>query len=207
MPDTTSRFALRHPESGDAVTLATYFGNLADDADAIILGWSQGTAAARPSAGTAGRLYHATDTDAVSLDDGAEWLDLLRSGGTALSFLALNRNELRTAKLKDYTETVSTVGASGSSQTIALATANVWDVTLSANCTFSFSGMRSGELSTATLILRNDGTGRTPTFTGVLWPEATAPDLTAVNSVHLLTFFSVDGGSTKYGVAGALNFG
>ena len=207
MPDTTTRFGIRHPESGDAVTLATYFGNLADDVDAALLGWSQGIASSRPAAGTAGRVYHATDTDVVSLDDGGEWLQLLRSGDTLTGFLDFARNQLRKAILRDFTETVNVVAASGSTRTLDLAVANVHQVTLNASCTFSFAGARSGEASTLALRLVNDSSGRAVTWpVSVKWPNGSAPTVNAANSVHWLTFISLDGGSSWDGFPGGLSF-
>ena len=43
----------------------------------------QGTAAARPAAGTAGRIYFSTDTNALEKDTGAAWIDLLAGAGGA----------------------------------------------------------------------------------------------------------------------------
>lgn len=100
-------------------------------------------------------------------------------------------------------ETVNTVAASGTSQTLP-ATANVHDVTLTGNCTFTLPTLTSGKACAITVILRQDGTGsRTVTWPGsVSWVTGTAPTLkTAASAVDLVTLFTVDGGTTWGGAA------
>lgn len=100
-------------------------------------------------------------------------------------------------------DVLHTVGSSGSAQTLP-ATANVHDITLSANCTFTLPTLVSGTGSAITLILRQDGTGgRTVTWPGsVSWISGTAPTLkTAPSAVDVITLFTVDGGTTWGGVA------
>ena len=97
---------------------------------------------------------------------------------------------------------------SGASYTIDLLVGNVFEITLTGNCTFTFSNpSASGNATSFTLILKQDGTGsRTTTWPGsVDWPAATAPTLTTTESaVDILTFFTTDGGTTWYGfLAGA----
>lgn len=103
-------------------------------------------------------------------------------------------------------ESLSTVAASGTTETIDLANGNVHDVTLTDNCTFTFTGSAASVACGFTLILRQDGTGsRTATWpASVDWPSATAPTLSAgANDVDVLTFLTVDNGTTWLGfVAG-----
>lgn len=95
---------------------------------------------------------------------------------------------------------------SGAAHTIDLASGEVHDLTLTANCTLTFDGAATGVVSSFTLILRQDATGsRTVTWpASVDWPDATAPTLSAAaNSVDVLTFMTVDDGTTWLGfVAG-----
>jgi hypothetical protein len=94
-----------------------------------------------------------------------------------------------------------TVAASGASQTLDLATADVWDVTLTADCTFGFSGFVAGVPASILLHLYQDGTGGwAPTFTGVTWPGGSAPTLdTTLGTLSELIFESDDGGTTILG--------
>ena len=101
-------------------------------------------------------------------------------------------------------DTLNTVAASGATQTIDFATADVWDITLSANCTFTLSGFTSGDPDFLTLILRQDGTGsRTVTWPTITWiGSGIAPTLqTAASSVDSVVLFSFDGGTTVFGIA------
>lgn len=99
--------------------------------------------------------------------------------------------------------TLNTVAASGATETLDLATGNLHDVTLTANCTFTFAGSTAGVGCYLTLILRQDGTGsRTVTWpAAVEWPGGVAPTLsTGANDVDILSFLSDDGGTTWFGL-------
>ena len=101
-------------------------------------------------------------------------------------------------------DTLHTVASSTASLAINFATADVWDITLSANCTFTLSGFTSGDPDYLTLILRQDGTGsRTVTWPTITWiGSGIAPTLqTAAGSVDSVVLFSFDGGTTVFGVA------
>jgi hypothetical protein len=102
-------------------------------------------------------------------------------------------------------ETLSTVGTSGSTQTLDLVDGNSFDITLTANCTFTFSGATSGKECFFDLRLRQDGTGsRLVTWPGsVTWASGSAPVLaTAASALNLLGFSTVDGGANWLGVSG-----
>ena len=80
-------------------------------------------------------------------------------------------------------------------------------LTLTANCTLTFSNPpASGTAGSFTLILVQDGTGsRTVTWPAAVdWASATAPTLsTGAGDVDILTFLTLDAGTTWYGfVAG-----
>jgi hypothetical protein len=106
--------------------------------------------------------------------------------------------------LKDYGEDTETAN-SGATKTLDIAAeGNVFDITLTANCTFTFSNpSASGTACSFTLILRQDGTGtRTVTWpASVDWAGGTAPTLTttATTGVDILTFVTVNAGTTWYG--------
>jgi hypothetical protein len=99
--------------------------------------------------------------------------------------------------------TVNTVAASGTTETLDLASGNLHDVTLTANCTFTFAGATAGVGCYLTLILRQDATGsRTVTWPAeVEWPGGVAPTLSdGANEVDVLSFLSNDGGTTWFGL-------
>jgi hypothetical protein len=99
-------------------------------------------------------------------------------------------------------EVVNVVAASGATETLDLGDGNIHDVTLTDDCTFTFAGATNGEGCSFTLIARQDGSGgRDVTWpASVEWPEGIAPTLSdGPNEVDILSFLSVDGGTTWFG--------
>ena len=117
--------------------------------------------------------------------------------------------ELIRPVLRDYGMTVNTVGASGAAETLDMEVANVHDITLDDNCTFTFSNPpASGTLGKFTLILRQDGGGTNTTTwpASVDWEGGIAPTLTVTGSaVDVLTFVTVDAGTTWLGFTAGLD--
>lgn len=100
-------------------------------------------------------------------------------------------------------EVVNTVAATGAAETLP-ATANVHDLTLTANCTITLPTLTSGKACAITVILRQDGTGsRLVTWPGsVSWVTGSAPTLkTAAAAVDVVTLFTLDGGTSWGGAA------
>lgn len=97
---------------------------------------------------------------------------------------------------------INTVGASGATETIDLTDGNFHDITLTADCTFTFASVATGRARWFTLQLTQDGTGgRTVTWPGsVSWIGGAAPTLdeTAGNA-EVLTFYTLDGGTSWVG--------
>lgn len=117
-------------------------------------------------------------------------------------------NVLSAIDVVTISESVAEDTSSGDAHTINVRSAPVHDVTLTDNCTFTFSNPPpDGRAGTFTLILRQDGTGsRTATWpASVDWAGGSAPALsTAASAVDLLTFITLDGGTTWLGMlAGA----
>ncbi len=114
--------------------------------------------------------------------------------GTEL--IGANRN------LTSYRETVKVVTGATGAVTLNLNDANIFDVSLVGNTTFTFSNPpASGTAISATVILRQDATGgRTATFTNAQYTDAVAPVLTTTaNKVDVLSFFTVNGGTRYFG--------
>lgn len=92
------------------------------------------------------------------------------------------------------TETVNTVAASGSAQTIPAATsATIHNLTLTSNCTITLPTAVAGR--SFTVQLKQDGTGgRTVTWVSALWPNGTAPILSnGANEIDIVVFLCIDG--------------
>lgn len=102
-------------------------------------------------------------------------------------------------------EMVSTINATGS-VTLNLANGNIFNVTLSGNTTFAFTGATNNQGCSFTLYLRQGTSPRT-----VAWPNAVrwsggAPMLSGANSVDILVFETLDGGANWYGSVVGTNF-
>lgn len=78
MPSTTTKYALRSPIGTEAADGPGDIQRLAQDVDANMAGYLEGTRAARPAASKNGRIYRATDTGEIFLDTGAAWIDLIK---------------------------------------------------------------------------------------------------------------------------------
>ena len=124
---------------------------------------------------------------------------------------ALDCNDLEVgkAKLKDYGETLTTANTS-TAYTVDLANGNVFELTLTGNCVYTFSNPpATGIGGSFTLIQKQDGTGsRTVTWpASVDWSGGTAPTITsAASSVDVFTFLTTDAGTTWYGFTAGQDF-
>lgn len=98
---------------------------------------------------------------------------------------------------------VSTVAATGATETLDTSVYGVFDVTMDQSCTFTFSNPApSGKATIFTLILRG---AFTPTFpASVDWPDATAPTY-GTPSVYVFT--TVDAGTTWLGAQAGKAYG
>ena len=125
----------------------------------------------------------------------------LAAVATSGSASDLGAGTVAVARLPNVLEKTVTVGNSGTSTTLSLASGSVQTVTLSGNCTFTMPTASAG--ASLTLILTQGGTF-TATFTGVLWAGGTAPTITATaNKRDVLVF--VSDGTSWFGTA-AQNF-
>jgi len=199
--------------------------------DQVVTVWNDASARTSGLGSPAeGQLSYLKDTDALQFYDGSSWtalptgdvtavnagtnIDVTDSGGpTPTVALAIDAEVAAADQIisrpvfKDYGETAVTNATSGATETLDLEAGNVFDLTLTDNCTLTFSNPpASGTSGSFTLILRQDGTGsRTVTWPGsVDWAAATAPTLTTdASAVDVLTFMTVDAGTTWLGfVAG-----
>lgn len=117
--------------------------------------------------------------------------------------------EIARALLLDYAEGFSTP-ASAASITLDMTLGNVFDATLDQATTLVFSNPPvSGKGGSFTLLLRQDPTGGWATTwpASVDWSDGSPPILsTSANALDILSFITVDGGTTWFGFAGGINF-
>ena len=141
---------------------------------------------------------------------------LAHTGGTltgvTLAGAVVGADQLISAPIiKDYSETVHAGGDTGATVTLDETDGNVQSWTLNASCTFTMpsgSGLKPG--TSMTLILTQDGSSRTGTFTNVKWAGGTAVTLsTGDDDVDILTFTTFNGGANPvwYGFAAGLDMG
>jgi len=219
------------PLSGGAMTGAittnsTFDGVDVATRDAILTSTTTTAAAALPKAGGAmtGAITTNSTFDGVDIATRDAILSsttttadaaLPATGGTlagvTLSGAVVGADQIISAPvLKDVGETCVANATSGSTDTISLTDGNVHNVTLTANCTFTFSAPpASGTSGSFTLFLNQDGTGsRTATWPGsVKWAGGTAPTLTTTASrTDILVFTTIDAGTIWYGAVSGQDF-
>ena len=102
--------------------------------------------------------------------------------------------------LENYREKLVTL--SGTSTTINLNNGNVFTHTLSGDTAYSISNAQS-QAHSFTLIITQTETVRTITFpASVKWQGGEIPDLSGASKTYVLTFLSIDGGTTWFGMYG-----
>ena len=136
--------------------------------------------------------------------------DSLTAGTITSGTVTMGDDRIDGAMLKDYSEKGYNVGTTGAiTRDFSLTNGNTHWTTLTGNATFTFSyPVASGDVSTLTLIVTQDGTGsRTIAWPGAVdWAGGTAPTIsTAANAVDIFTFITHDAGTTWYGFAAGLD--
>jgi len=175
--------------------------------DAIVTDESLvGTTTINTSAKVAGIVADETGSGALVFGTSPTLTTSDLTGTTTADSIDFDDNEIIEAKIKDYSETLVEANT-GSAYTINLNNGNTFNLTLTDNCTFTFSNPpASGSMGSFTLLLRQDGTGgRTTTWPGsVDWAGGSAPTLTtAISAVDILVFITIDGGTIWHGMLGS----
>lgn len=111
--------------------------------------------------------------------------------------------------LGPYSETLYTDAAASGAETLDLAVANVFNLTLTGAVTLTFANpVPAGQAQSFVLILRQDATGgRAVTWpASVDWPAAIPPSIsTGANKVDILVFTTIDGGVTWLGQVASMD--
>ena len=164
------------------------------------------------------KIIHAGDTntairfpanDTVSVETGGVERFKVTDATTSVSNDLTVGGVLTGSALAAYREKVTTVGTvSTSTYNIDTNLSNIFDITLGNNVTFTFTNPPSSGFSKpVVIILRQDGTGsRTATFTGAKYTEGQLPTLsTGAADIDVLSFFTIDGGTSWFGTFAMAN--
>jgi len=137
-----------------------------------------------------------SSTGVITGTSSADFSNINITGGT-----------IATTKLQSYREAVTTATVSTGTYNLDLSLSNIFDITLNASCTFTFTNPpASGTAITATVILRQGVGGRTAAFTNAKYSEGTLPTLsTTAGHIDVLTFFTVNGGTFWFGTFAMAN--
>lgn len=134
-------------------------------------------------------------TQAIDLANNVAGILPAANGGTGQS--SLTSLTLTTPTIDGYTEAVQALGTVGSTQTIgALSTGTMVTSTLTTAtpCTFTMPTAAAGLSFLHTVRQPASGSATTATWTGVKWPAAGAPTITAtLGKCDVLSFFCYDG--------------
>ena len=103
--------------------------------------------------------------------------------------------------LENYREKLATL--SGTNPAINLSLGNVFTHTLNGNTTYTITNAVNGQAHSFTLIINMGSTVQTITFpSSIKWQGGEIPDMSTTSKTYVLTFVSVDGGSTWLGMSG-----
>jgi hypothetical protein len=148
----------------------------------------------------------------ISVDQGNGFLntDVKLGANSFTGTQNLQDNELVRAKLRDYSESVSSPTISSGTLTLNLETSNIFTVSLNtAITTITITNVpASGSGASFTLIFTADGTARAVTWpSSIKWANGTAPTITSTSGkVDSFAFFTSDGGTNWQGYVGGQNF-
>ena len=226
LSSTTTTAGAALPKAGGAMTGAittnsTFDGVDVATRDGVLTSTTTTAAAALPKAGGAmtGAITTNSTFDGVDIATRDAILTsttttaaaaLPKAGGTLTGAIVAADQIISAPVLKDVGETCVANATSGSTDTISLTDGNVHNVTLTANCTFTFSAPPAdGTSGSFTLFLNQDGTGsRLATWPSeVKWAGGTAPTLTTTASrTDILVFTTIDAGTIWYGAVSGQDF-
>ena len=160
---------------------------------------------AQPSSATASNEIVLGDSNVTLIHSAAG----MSMGGGATFGGAVNLvdNELSRPKLKDYSETALATTTKSASFTVDFEDGNVQSFTIDEDATIDFENWpASGVAGTVTLIITGGDNDQTITWdTPVKWPGDNAPALSD-DGVDIVSFMTIDAGTTIYGFVGGINF-
>ena len=208
MATTTTNHGLTKPAGTDNVDISVLNTNF-DKIDAMPVFYSQ---SAEPTNKVAGKtLWQDTTNGLLKLWNGSSWNTI--AVNSAIKEVSddtspklggnLDAADYIVGKpvIKDYAETVKAHGTTGGSITCNLENGNIQTITLNAATTFTFSNPpASGKAGSLTLIINQGTTAYSVTWpSSVDWSGGSAPDLSKVSTDYVLTFLTLDAGTTWRG--------
>jgi len=208
MSTTTTNHGLTKPAGTDNVDISVLNTNF-DKIDAMSVLYSQST---EPTNKVAGKtLWQDTTNGLLKLWNGSSWDTIAVNGAmkevsddTSPSLggnLDAADYIIGRPVIKDYAETVYAHGTTGGAKTIDLTNGNIHTITLNAATTFAFSNPpATGKAGSLTLIINQGTTAYAVTWpSSVDWSGGSAPDLSTVSTDYVLTFLTLDAGTTWRG--------
>ena len=157
------------------------------------------------SVGTGKIQTDAVNASKILSSDTYNFAGITTSGITSDGPVNLQDNDLIRPNLKDYSEEVKIKGNLGSVNAFSFADGNVQTATVNDNIQISFSNEPpTGKTGTMTIILTNGGSSTVTYESAVKWPGGVAPTLSSLGT-DILSFVTVDGGTTIYGFVGGVN--
>jgi hypothetical protein len=140
-------------------------------------------------------------TDQITMAaGGTDYIDITSAGTNFAD------TEVVRPKLKDYSETALATSSKSASFNVDFESGNVQSFTFADDLTVSFTNPpASGTAGTVTLIIANGGANTTTWNSAVKWPGDNAPALTS-SGTDIVSFMTIDAGTTIYGFVGGINF-
>ena len=154
---------------------------------------------------TAGNYIYASAAATLAQKTPAQVLSNIAAmplaGGTFSGTVNFADNIAQRPEIKDYAETVKAHGTTGGSISLSLEDGNIHTITLNAATTFAFSNPpASGKAGSLTLIINQGTTAYAVTWpSSVDWSGGSAPNLSKVSTDYVLTFLTLDAGTTWRG--------
>ena len=147
------------------------------------------------------------DYSTNSLNVGAGVTANFSGGISAGATCEFNDNFVHNAKLNDYSERVTALGTiSNSPYVINIENGNVQTLTVGGNFTAAFlNPPASGAAGSLTLIITNGASSTLTWPSSVKWSGGTAPSLSS-SGTDIVSFTTIDAGTTWYGFVGGIGF-
>jgi hypothetical protein len=154
-----------------------------------------------------------TKLDAIeALADVTDATNVATAGAAMISGVDFLDNEVSKPKLKDYAETVNAVGEVTASTAFDFEDGNVQTVTVAAfslggTVTWSLTNPPATGIAGTMTVIFTDGNRHSNIAwdSSIKWPGDVAPTLTT-SGVDIISFLTIDAGTTYYGFVGGINF-
>lgn len=118
---------------------------------------------------------------------------------------SLENKTINSPLIVGYREKLNNLGSVSGNVEVDISLGSVVALTVANNVTFSFAdSLNTGESYSMTMVITNGGAHTINWPLSVKWPEGTEPALTS-SGTDILTFLSIDAGTTWHSVAAIIN--